>query len=155
MTQINKIVLAMVRLALNLNDTNSFLTGSRVYAVPTEKSDFDVCVNLSEKGRILNLIEELQISAEPSRFYDNIKFDLNGELINIIFLEEVNYSAWKNATSAYLALNAEGVNEYISDAIFSGAKAARYKVFQSFVVAFGGELPEVAYGRLEDASFNI
>lgn len=75
---------------------NAFLTGSQVYGTPTERSDVDLCVQMSWAD--MNLLTRFADSISGS-LPDSQKF---GKL-NLLILEDWKWRAWKRGTEELVA----------------------------------------------------
>jgi hypothetical protein len=97
---------------------SAFATGSRVYGTPTEASDVDLCVVLSEAD--LALLREL-CDGDPGSGGDSLRF---GKLNLICFTLEESAEPWRVATERLAARKPVTRDEAVKE-IKAEAKARR------------------------------
>lgn len=117
-------------------------TGSEVYGYPNEQSDVDFMVLDLEgytRRRLVAKLEELETEVESSQYFDCIKFQLFDKKVNLIFLNPVNYKAWKDATKAMKAMKKFHDSQPVLAASVLQDKRFRCKLFQELVTEFGGD----------------
>lgn len=122
-------------------------TGSQVYGYPDVNSDYDFMVldpDLRLREKIINKLKELGTDVVHSKYFDCIKFNLMGRAINLIYLNQTNYTAWERATCTMKAVkkfydSQPLVKNPISD------RSLRYKLFQELVTEFGGTVVAAVY----------
>jgi hypothetical protein len=122
-------------------------TGSEVYGYSNELSDYDFMV-LSPEGigmpenkvrnEIIKRLEELQIEIEHSQYFNCIKFNLLDKKINLVFLNDKNYSAWMSATKVLKALKKFHEDQLMPYNCLAD-KRLRCILFQQMVTEFGGD----------------
>ncbi len=97
---------------------NSFITGSRVYGTPTEKSDIDLCVMLEELD-YYTLNDWSEDAAASVGGNSSLRF---GRL-NLIVLSASDFEAWREATDILIARKPVTKKEAI--AVIEAAKKRR------------------------------
>lgn len=88
--------------ALNLKDTEYFLTGSHAFDKPDFQvskpgSDYDYVVEIKCRYMILQYLASQNIQAEFSCYNGGFKFIENGNTYNIITCIDIEFKAWRDA----------------------------------------------------------
>jgi hypothetical protein len=120
-----------------------FYTGSQSFYCAGESSDIDICFQEQDRHKVVSRLIGLEIP-HTAAGYGSLKADLSKfgpyqQPVNFMFLDEVNYKAWKDATASAICHLTGRVEAFAQD------KKIRYAIFEALVVAAGGTLPKKVY----------
>lgn len=128
---------------LSGTDIMPVLVGSRAYNAHKPDSDYDYMFVDSNRDQIIEKCNKMGLHYTESSTTRAIKFEFEGLVYNFIFLSQMDYLAWHDATDIMKIISESLGTEHLRQM----SKKRRLSLFGPLVNRMGGEYVELTEGN--------